>query len=93
MALLQKNGDLCLFCWFCYKEGDGNNVVAFLYGGTCKEGNGKAVFFFLFFLSLWFSSLELTINNEMVVFLMLKVTMATRRRLKKKGGGDSEVHK
>jgi hypothetical protein len=29
MALLQKNGDLCLFWWFCCKEGDNNNIVAF----------------------------------------------------------------
>jgi hypothetical protein len=36
--------------------------------------------------------LELTINNEMVIFLMLKVVMARGRTLKK-GGGDLEVHK
>jgi len=50
--------------------------------------------FFLFLLlwSFWSNSLELTINNEMVVFLMLKVVMARRRRLKK-GGGDLEAHK
>jgi hypothetical protein len=34
----------------------------------------------------------LTINNEVVVFLMLKVVMARGRRLKK-GGGDLEVQK
>jgi hypothetical protein len=62
MALLQKNGDLRLFWWFCNKKGDGNDVFAFLYG----DGNNQ---FFVFFLwSVWFSSLELTINNEMVVF-------------------------
>jgi hypothetical protein len=33
----------------------------------------------------------LTINNEMVVFLMLKVAMARGRRLKKRGGGELEV--
>jgi hypothetical protein len=33
MALLQGNGDLRLSLWFCYKKGDGNNVVTFLYGG------------------------------------------------------------
>jgi hypothetical protein len=47
-------------------------------------------FFCFFFLSLWFSSLELTINSEMVVFFMLKVVMAKGRRLKK---GGVEVHK
>jgi hypothetical protein len=55
---------------------------------------GYLLSFFLFLL-LWFSwscSLELIINNEMVVFLMLKVVMARGRRLKK-GGGDLEVHK
>jgi len=49
-------------------------------------------FLFRFLWSFWFSSLKLTINNEMVVFLMTKVVMARRRRLKK-GGGDLEVHK
>ncbi len=50
--------------------------------------------FFLFLLlwSFWSSSLKLTINNEMVVFLMLKVIMARGRRLKR-GGGDLEAHK
>jgi hypothetical protein len=48
--------------------------------------------FFGFLWSFWFSSLKLTINNEMVVFFMLKVVMARGRRLKK-GGGDLEVHK
>jgi hypothetical protein len=43
-----KNGDLCLFWWFCYKEGDGDNVITFLYGGTYEEGNGRHFFFFFF---------------------------------------------
>jgi hypothetical protein len=58
-----------------------------------EEGDGKRFFFLGFFLSLWFSSLELTINYEMVVFLMLKVAMVKGRRLKKKGDGDLEFHK
>jgi len=33
MALLQGNGDLRLSLWFCCEEGDGSNVVSFLYGG------------------------------------------------------------
>ncbi len=50
--------------------------------------------FFIFFGSLWFSLLELTINNIMVVFLLrLKVLMAQRRRLRKTDGSDLEVHK
>jgi hypothetical protein len=47
-------------------------------------------FLFLIFWSFWYSSLKLIINNEMVVFLMLKVVMAKGRKLKK-GGGDLEV--
>ncbi len=47
---------------------------------------------FSFLWSFWFNSLELTINNEMVVFFMLKVIMVRGRRLKK-GGADLEVHK
>jgi len=56
--------------------------------------NGFLLSFFLFVFvwSFWFSSLELTINNEMVVFIMLKAIMAKGRKLKK-GGGDLEVHK
>jgi hypothetical protein len=51
-----------------------------------------AVFFF--FCSLWFSSLELTINTELVVFCLgLKVVLAGGRKLKKSGGGELEVHK
>jgi uncharacterized membrane protein len=30
-------GYMCLFLWFCYKEGDGSNVVTFLYGGGVVE--------------------------------------------------------
>jgi len=45
MALATKNsGDMRLFWWFCCEEGDGNNVVAFLYG----DGN-KLFCFFVFF--------------------------------------------
>ncbi len=50
--------------------------------------------FSFFCWSLWFSSLELTINNEMVFFLFrLKVLMSRKRRLRKSDGGDLEVHK
>jgi hypothetical protein len=55
MALLEGNGDLCLSLWFCYEEGDDNNVITFLYGGG---------FLFLFCSCLWFSSLELTFSNN-----------------------------
>jgi len=66
------------FFWFCYEEGDGNNVVTFLYGGGVVE---KAIFFlvvfsfFCFFFFLWcfsFSSLELTIDDEMVVLFFVE---------------------
>ncbi len=39
-ALLQGNGKFAFLLWFCCKEGDGNNVVTFLYGG-------KFYFFFV----------------------------------------------
>jgi hypothetical protein len=42
--------------------------------------------------SFWFNSLELTINNEMEGFFMLKVVMARGRKLKK-SGYDLEIHK
>jgi hypothetical protein len=73
MVLLQKNDYHHLFQCFCYEEGDGNNVVTFFYGGGVVKkvmAIGCHRFFFFFFLwSFCFSSLELTINNEMVVFL------------------------
>jgi hypothetical protein len=93
MALLQKNGNLHLFWWFCWEKGDGSNVIAFLYGGdVVKKAMATIGFFFFFFWSFWFNSLKLTIHNEMVGFFMLKVVMVRGRRLKK-GGGDLEVHK
>jgi hypothetical protein len=50
----------------------------------------KAMATGIFFLSFWFSSLELKINNEMMVFFMLKVVTAIRKKLIN-GGGDLEV--
>jgi hypothetical protein len=47
--------------------------------------------FFPLLWSFWSSSLELRINNEMMVFLMLKVVMARKRILKK--DGDLEAYK
>jgi hypothetical protein len=101
MALPQEFGTF--FCWFCYKESDGNNVVVFFYGGgdaffygggDVKKAMALGDFYFFFYWSLWFSSLELTINNEMVFLLFrLKDVMARRRRLRKSDGGDLEVHK
>jgi len=60
------------FCWFCYEEGDGNNVIAFFYGGgdDVKKAMTFGDFFSFFCWSLWFSSLELTINNEVVGFFV-----------------------
>jgi len=64
-----------LFRWFCCEKSDGNIAIAFFYGGGVVK---KAVvtynflisfFLFLFLWSFWSISLELTINNEMVVFL------------------------
>jgi hypothetical protein len=51
-GFVAKNGDLHLFSWFCYKEGDGSNVVTFFYGGgVVKKTMAINCFFFLFFLS------------------------------------------
>jgi hypothetical protein len=58
-----------------------------------EEGDGNKWFIY-FCWYLWFSLLELTINNIMVVFLFrLKVIMPRKRRLRKSDGGDLEVHK
>jgi hypothetical protein len=35
--------------WFCYEEGDGNNVVTFLYGGGVVEKAMAKGGFFPFF--------------------------------------------
>jgi hypothetical protein len=32
-TLLQGNGEFAFLLWFCCEEGDGNNVITFLYGG------------------------------------------------------------
>jgi hypothetical protein len=46
--------------WFCCEEGDGSNVVTFLYGGS--------IFIFLCW-CLWFTSLELIFNNKWWFFV------------------------
>jgi hypothetical protein len=47
MGLLRKNDDLHLFWWFCYEEGDVNNVIAFLHnGGVVKKTMATYNFFF-----------------------------------------------
>jgi hypothetical protein len=49
MALLQKNGNLHLFWWFCCKESDGRNVFAFFYGdGVLKKVMAASDFLFIF---------------------------------------------
>jgi hypothetical protein len=32
-TLLQGNGEFAFLLWFCCEEGDGSDVVTFLYGG------------------------------------------------------------
>jgi hypothetical protein len=70
----KKCDDNCrsIFWWFSYEEGDNSNVVTFFYsGGVAKKvmaANCRRFFSFFFLWSFWFSSLELTINNEMLVF-------------------------
>ncbi len=72
-----KNGDgnyHRLFRWFCCEKGDGSNVITFFYGGhvvkkvMATSGFLLSFFLFLFLWSFWFSSLKLTINNEMLGF-------------------------
>jgi len=73
MGLLQKMATITIvtFLWFCYEEGDGNNVVAFFYGdGVMKKVMATCSLLFSFSLVFGSSLLELTINNEMVVFLL-----------------------
>jgi hypothetical protein len=55
--------------WFCCEEGDGSNVVTFLYGNN-----------FIFFLCwcLWFSSLELIFNNKWWFFYLQGMIRSTR---------------
>ncbi len=71
-----------LFQWFCCEKSDDSNVVTFLYGcGVVKRTMAARDYLLYFFLwSFWSSSLELTINNEMMVFLMWKVVMTRGRR-------------
>jgi hypothetical protein len=60
-GFIVKNGDCNyyhFFRWFCCEKGGG--------GGVMKKVMAIGDFFFLW--SFWFSSLGLTINNEMVVF-------------------------
>ncbi len=37
------------FLWFCWEEGDGNNVIAFLYGGGVVKKAMVVGYFILFF--------------------------------------------
>jgi hypothetical protein len=62
-----KNWQPTPFCSFSYEERDGSSVVTFFYGDPDVKKVVVANNFF-FFGSLWFSLLELTINNIMVVF-------------------------
>jgi hypothetical protein len=84
---------ITFFNGFAAKNGDGNYHHFFRWfygGGVVKKAMVACNHLFSFSFSLvifWYSSLELIIHNEMVVFLMLKVVMARGRRLKK-GGGD-----
>ncbi len=57
-----KNWRHAPFCWFSCEEGDDINVVTFFYGGP-DVTKAMAESNFIFFGSLWFSLLKLTINN------------------------------
>jgi hypothetical protein len=44
-----------LFLWFCYEEGDGNNVVTFLDGGgVIKKAMVEGNFFSFIYLNFFF---------------------------------------
>jgi Trk-type K+ transport system membrane component len=49
--------------WFCWEEGDGNNVVAFLYGGDIVKKAMVACDFFFCFFSLVLLVLFIKIDN------------------------------
>jgi hypothetical protein len=78
MALLQKKvitTTIAFFWWFYNKEGDSSTVITFFYGSGVMTKTMIAscrcllsFFLFLLFWSFWSSSLELRINNEMIVF-------------------------
>ncbi len=68
-----------------------SSMVVVLWKRQWQQAVSFFFFSFFFLWSFWSNSLELTINNEMVFFLMLKLVMAKGRRLK--GGDDLEVHK
>lgn len=50
LAKKDEDNYRCLFGWFCCKEGDINNVIAFFYGdGVVKKAVATYGFFFSFF--------------------------------------------
>jgi len=54
VAKIGDNNYNSLFHWFCYKEGDGSNVVAFFYGGGAMKKAMVANCCHLFFLFFFF---------------------------------------
>jgi len=73
MALLQQNGGTRLFCGFATKKVmttmlSPSSMVVVL----CKRRWLEGIFFLFFLWCFWFGSLELTINNEMVVLIFVE---------------------
>jgi len=73
MALLQQNGGLRIFCVFAMKKvmatmSSPSSMVVVLWRRRWLE----VVFSFFFLWCFWFGSLELTINNEMVVLFFVE---------------------
>jgi len=55
--------------WFCYKEGDDNNVITFLYGGVVVEKAMVGGGFFLFFLWCFLSQPHFGLSVRMKLTL------------------------
>jgi hypothetical protein len=72
MALLQQNGGMRLFCGFATKKVTATmsslSSIVVLWRRQWLE----VIFCFLFLWCFWFSSLELKINNEMVVLFFVE---------------------
>jgi hypothetical protein len=77
-------------------QGDDNNVLTYFYGGgVVKKAMAMSchrllsLFIFSYFRSFWSSSLKLKLTMKWWFFLMLKIGITRRRKLKK--GGDLEA--
>ncbi len=86
MALLQKKATTTVIAlwWFCCKEGDNNNVITFFYGGGVVKKVMAVGYCHFFLWSFWSSSLEWTINNEMMIFLNFEGHNGLRKEIEER---------